>query len=99
MKNAILQYIKKGKKCPKLVGVMVALKDLDGKVGIGVSRCNLKKDKFSKSMGMAIAFGRAHKNINDPHYHGMDFLVPKMKNVEAFKERAKRYFKVEAVNY
>lgn len=78
----IFEYVK-NKKGVK-VGVLVAV-DADN---IGWSKCNIKKDKFDKNLGLRIAEGRALAGSNTlcPNAITNDKVVE-------FRNRAKRYFK------
>jgi len=84
----IVQYIRKGKKRIKK-GTMVAIPSREeNKIYFGYSLCNLKKDKFNKDFGKAIAIDRAVID-NRP------LIIPlSIQNVFAkFVDRCKKYYK------
>lgn len=96
METLIKQHVRKGKN-QRNVGVLVGLKTDSGNVNIGWSKCTLKRegkpvDTYNRDRGIEIAVGRAI----DPKDHGnIPHLVKS--NLDAFKDRCKRYFKTKAI--
>ena len=81
----IFEYVKERK---HKVGVIVGLKQDDGVVRVGWSKCNLKKDRFSFAEGMSLAQARAIKMADSPK-------LPACleKKTRQFGSRCLRYFK------
>ena len=74
------------------IGIVVALdRDI-----IGWSRCKTKLDQFDKSIGFAIAIGRA-KTCNEIRLNRQNPPRDVQKVIEQLKERARRYFKEEVI--
>lgn len=79
-------------------GVVIAFKDLNNKVRLGWSKCNVKLEQFDKHIGINKAIGAsipvfpAEPNLN----HYLKEVVPNSlsKLVSEMKERAVKYFKV-----
>lgn len=78
------------------VGVVLASKKADGKVGIGWSRCAVNRgDNFDKATALKIALGRAEKGAMDIPPNSL------LKQIDFMQERATRYFKdckVDVIN-
>ena len=85
MMKQLVQYIRDER--GHRVGVMVA-EEHDGEVLIGVSKCNMKKDKFNRDIGIRIAQGRIVK--------GSDCHIPASfrPQVDIFVDKAKYHFSV-----
>lgn len=95
MTNELIQFVrvkrglKKGQKGPPR-GVVMAHKDVTGKVHVGWSFANLKKgDRFDKKVGILLARGRATYPIPDGAKIPRDVQV----ELKKLSERAVRYFK------
>ena len=78
------------------VGVVLASKKSNSKVGIGWSRCAVNRgDTFNKETALKIALGRAEKGaINLPPHSMFD-------SINAMQARATKYFKgceVQTIN-
>jgi hypothetical protein len=85
MDTVIYTYIKNRR---GTVGVVLASKKANGKVGIGWSRCAVNRgDNFNKETALKIALGRAEKGSVDMPPHSM------FKVIASMEDRAKRYFK------
>lgn len=85
MDTVLYTYIKNRR---GTVGVVLASKNANGKIGIGWSRCNVNKgDTFKKEHALKIALGRAEKGSVDPVPHSMFDAIATM------QKRAKKYFK------
>lgn len=78
------------------VGVVLASRKTNGKVGIGWSRCAVNRgDNFKKETALKIALGRAEKGTIDAPPHSL------FKPIAAMEKRAAKYFKdceVQAIN-
>ncbi len=109
----LVQYLrrKRGGR-PVKAGVMlakeVALKDKDGKVLVGWSKCKLSTDKFDAKLGVEIAESRINSRLNrskkkvkvDPteKTNGTGNPPHSMRDdLKNFVKRCKRYFKTKNV--
>jgi len=94
METVIYKFIKNKR---GTVGVVLASKKANGKIGLGWSRCNVTAgDKFNKETGLKIAAGRAEKGAFDPPPQSL--LEP----LAFMKSRAVKCFKgceVEPIDY
>ena len=90
----LIQYMKDNKGRKR--GVMVAFKiDVGDYATVGFSRCNLKKDKFYKDAGLAIAEARAYRlalNDGDIYQEFFDLKGKDLKQMLRFIRRCRRYF-------
>ena len=86
--NTIFQYVRNRRR--EKVGVVVALKRTDNKVGVGYSLCATNRgDKFNPELALNIALGRAEAF---PHF--ADEIPQSVNNDWAIiHDRARRYFK------
>jgi hypothetical protein len=93
MVDNVVYYIRDDKKRP--IGVLYAKKVADDRIKVGWSKCNVRCDVFDKKKGRAIAEGRALTGSN------MELPRDVAKRIDAFCERAAKYFKVapELVGY
>lgn len=85
--KSIIKYLRDKDGRPR--GVLVAVRLPDDVISVNYSLCN-KNDKFIKSMGLKIAFGRAFRS-------GIcENLLPYCvaEEIEAFNLRVEKYFKV-----
>ena len=86
--NTIFQYVRNRRR--QKVGVVVAVKRNDNKVGFGYSLCDTNRgDKFNPELALNIALGRAE---NFPNFQGM--IPYSVHNDWAeIVNRSERYFK------
>ena len=84
----IFEYVRDTNR--RKIGILVAL----NKNQIGWSKCNIKKDRFDKEMGLKIAIGRANKA---PLFLMENYELPRdiHYNIRPFINRVCRYFKHE----
>lgn len=85
-KYSVIQYVRK-KGIP--FGAIVAIKTGDS-YRIGYSMCNTR-DRFKKTTGLKIAFGRAESWESIPQ----DIPNEILKAIPAFVERCKKYYKTD----
>lgn len=97
----IVEYVRDKKRRP--YGVLYAYPE-GSEVRIGFSKCNTKKDKFNKELGIEIAKERAKKrNITDSKYFKSNNCptenIPKdvLKSLPIFIKRCKKYYKDKVV--
>lgn len=86
--NVIFQYVRNRRR--QKVGIVVAVKRNDNKVGLGYSLCATNRgDKFNPELALNIALGRAE---NFPNFDG---LIPESveKDWSEIYHRSERYFK------
>jgi hypothetical protein len=85
MNTVIYSFIKNKR---GTVGVVLASKRPNGKVGIGWSRCAVNRgDNFKKEIALKIALGRAEKGMIDMPPHSM------LDSINRMQARAAKYFK------
>ena len=91
----LIQYIRDENRRP--IGTMVAIKK-DDQAFLGLSFCNLKKDKFNKALGKKIAVQRANQ-LYARTCDCVNPVIPKSKKrpdyvnqIGDFMFRAERYF-------
>lgn len=84
----IFQYLRKKNGAP--YGVLVAVRKQNGDVSVDFSLCNIKKDKFNKSMALEIAVGRA---LSDKVPVDRKLPPSILKEIDKFNDRASRYYK------
>lgn len=102
--NTIIHYVRDNKGNPR--GVIVAVKLLDGNIGISWSYCR-KTDRFTKDMALQIAIGRAltsavHMRILDAGDRAWIEFASEMphqiaRDMAKFVDRCKKYYKTEVV--
>jgi hypothetical protein len=83
-KHSIISYVRNRKGNP--VGILVASKHKKS-FKVGYSLC-CKKDRFSREMGLKIAFGRSEAGSDEAVPHIIRRALPE------FAERCRRYYKV-----
>lgn len=95
--KSLVQYVRTKKGQPK--GTMVAYRGDDNKIYVGYSLCNSKVDKFDRQIGMRKAVERAltQDKYDDVTLKNFVDKIPQsvVKPLDAFLERAERFFKSE----
>lgn len=86
--QVLVQYKRDSKNCK--VGVVVAFKDAEGVVRIGMSKCHVQLEKFDRYIGLAKAIDNAYKGL------AQNEIPNSLKTlVNIMVARATRYFKVQ----
>jgi hypothetical protein len=90
----LLQFVRDKKN--QRVGMVVAVPDEYGKVGVGWSKCKTSMDKFSEEQGKMIALQRAsHARSGGKFKRKMPQCVQKV--YDSMTDRATRYYKDKEV--